>query len=386
MGEHLYDLLHLGIILLAAGAGGALAKRFNQPAVLGQIIAGILLGMGMIEKTVLIASIGEIGVVFLLFIAGLETDVTELKASGKSSSLIAIGGVLAPALLVFAATYIFLKDPIPAAFLALVSTATSVGISVQTLREIGQMRTREGLGILGAAIIDDVVGILLLTLFVGTLVPQADSSMVLVVGKIVAFFLIVGVVGYGLRRLVDYLGEHVTFDDRIVTLALVTCFFFAFLSEELGVAAITGAYFTGVIFSMTPHRHRVSHEIDRLASLFFVPVFFVSIGMGVNLTAALSALGVGSLLILFGMLGKIMGCYGGARLSGFDGRSALQIGIGMVPRAEVAIIITNLGVRMGFLTEHHLAAVLLMVVATTLVTPALLKMSFAEPNPVARHA
>lgn len=369
-------ILEIGVILFAANIGGLISRKLKQPAVLGQIIAGIVLGLGIMEKTAMIEHMGEIGVIFLMFIAGLETDVKELQESSKSSSLIAIGGVIVPILLVTGGTYFVTGNLTSAVFMGVISTATSVSISVQTLRELGQLRTRQGIGILGAAIIDDIVGIILLTLIVGVIKPEVSSSVVVVLAKIVGFFLLVFVVGAIITKVIRKFGKSIRIEEKIVTYSIVTCFILAFVSEELGVAAITGAYFSGVVFSMTEYRHKVSHEVNRIATLMFTPIFFVSIGMGVNLSAALSAIGVGSVFIAMGFLGKVIGCGLGAKLSGFDKKKALQIGFGMVPRAEVAIIIANLGIKMEIIGQHELAAVILMVLVTTLITPSLLKWSF----------
>ncbi len=371
-------ILEIGVILLAANVGGLISRKLKQPAVLGQIVAGIILGLGIMEKTAIIEHMGEIGVIFLMFIAGLETDVKELQESSKSSSLIAIGGVVVPILLVTGGTYFVTRDMTSAMFMGVISTATSVSISVQTLRELGQLRTRQGISILGAAIMDDIVGIILLTLIVGVIKPEVSSSVAIVLAKIVGFFLLVFIVGKLITMLIRKYGKAIRIEEKIVTYSIVTCFVLAFISEELGVAAITGAYFAGVVFSMTAYRHKVSHEVNRVATLMFTPVFFVSIGMGVDINAALSALGVGSVFIIMGFLGKVIGCGVGARLSGFEGRKALQIGFGMVPRAEVAIIIANLGIQMELIGQNELAAVILMVLVTTLITPSLLKWSFED--------
>lgn len=376
MHSKLAFILEIGVILLAANIGGLISRKLKQPAVLGQIVAGIILGLGIMEKTAIIEHMGEIGVIFLMFIAGLETDVKELQESSKSSSLIAIGGVVVPILLVTGGTYFVTKDMTSAMFMGVISTATSVSISVQTLRELGQLRTRQGIGILGAAIIDDIVGIILLTLIVGVIKPEVSSSIAIVLAKIVGFFLLVFVVGKLITMLIRKYGKAIRIEEKIVTYSIVTCFILAFISEELGVAAITGAYFSGVVFSMTSYRHKVSHEVNRIATIMFTPIFFVSIGMGVDINAALSAIGIGSVFIVMGFLGKVIGCGVGARLSGFEGRKALQIGFGMVPRAEVAIIIANLGIKMELIGQNELAAVILMVLVTTLITPSLLKWAF----------
>lgn len=378
MESKLAFLLDIGIILLAANIGGIVSKKFKQPAVLGQILVGLILGMGILEKTETISHLAEIGVVFLMFIAGLETDVNELKASGKSSSLIALGGVLTPFAFVAGGIYLVTHNVLASLFMGVIATATSVSISVQTLREIGQMRSKQGIGILGAAIIDDVVGIILLTLIVGVVKPGDNNNVFLVIGKIGIFFVITFIVGYLLIKIMSKISTKVNIDDKIVSFAIVFCFILAFLSEELGVAAITGAYFAGVVFSMTTHRHKLSHEVHKISSVIFTPIFFVSIGLGVNLKAAIGALGIGLVLVVLGSLGKIIGCGFGAKVSGFANKEALQIGFGMVPRAEVAIIIANLGLVINVINEQQLAAVIMMVLITTLITPSLLKWSFSR--------
>ena len=376
MDSELIYILNIAIILLAANIGGMISRKLNQPEVLGQIVAGIILGAGLMVKTEMITQIGEIGVIFLMFIAGLETDIDELKESGKSSSLIAILGVLVPGISVAIVTYLLTENYESSIFMGIIATATSVSISVQTLKEIGRLRSKEGVTILGAAIIDDVIGIIFLTLSVGILKPTVGSNIGIVIGKIILFFVIVLIVGKIIRYLLTKFDEIYRLDEKIVSFALIVCLLLAFLSEELGVAAITGAFFSGVVFSMTEHRHKVTHEVNRMASLFFIPVFFVVIGMGVDLKQAISAFGIGSIIILVAVLAKVLGCGFGAKFSGFNSKQSLQIGIGMVPRAEVAIIISNLGLTLGIIDDNMMAITILMVVVTTLFTPSLLKWSF----------
>lgn len=379
-------MLELAIVLFAAHLGGALSKKFKQPVVMGQIVIGLILGMGFLEKTTIINEFAQIGVVLLMFIAGLETDVKELISSIKSSSIIALGGILLPAGLVFISLMVFIPNQsiAVALFLAIVSTATSVSISVQTLREINRLKSKQGVMILGAAIIDDVAGIILLTLLVSMIRPGVSSSVGIVIFKILAFFAIVYAIGYLLVKLLKKIGLKDNIEETIITLSIVVCFIMAFLSEELGVAAITGAYFAGVIFSMTSHKHRVSHEVNKVATLIFTPIFFVSIGMDIDLGVASTALSAGALLIIFGSLGKVVGCGLGAKISGFSNEHSLQIGIGMVPRAEVAIIVANLGVQMAILSEKDMAATILMVLVSTLITPAMLKWSFKGTVPLTK--
>lgn len=369
-------LLHFGILLLGANIGGVISRKMKQPAVLGQILVGIVLGMGILEKTELIHYISEIGVILLMFIAGLETDVDELKASGKSSTAIAMGGVIFPLVMVAGAAYLITGNFLTSIFLGIVSTATSVSISVQTLREIGQLKTKQGIGILGAAIIDDIIGIILLTLIIGIVKPGAGGNIFLVSFKIILFFVITVVIGYIAVQGLSRFGKTKNLNNKIVSYSIIGCFILAFLSEELGVAAITGAYFAGVIFSMTSYKHKISHDIQLIAYSVFTPVFFVGIGLGVKLGSFGDALGFGVILLLLGIVGKVAGCGLGAKMYGFSNKHALQIGVGMIPRAEVAIIIGNLGLRMNLIAQQEFTSVILLVVATTLITPSLLKWTF----------
>lgn len=385
--SHLF-MIKLAFILLAAHGAGYISVKFKQPAVLGQIIAGVILGIGFLQKDMTIEVFAQIGVVLLMFVAGLETDVEELVRSIKSSSLIALGGVVAPAALVFISIMLIFpgEDTSAAIFLGIVTTATSVSISVQTLREINRLKSKQGVMIMGAAIIDDVVGIILLTLLIGIVRPGMSSSVQTVILEVVALFAIICIAGFIILKVVRYFEKRYDINDKVIISALIICLALAFVSEEFGVAAITGAYFAGVIYSMTSFKHRVSHEINRIAEILFTPVFFISIGLEIDLMAALGAFGIGSLLIVFGSIGKILGCGLGARVSGFSSTHSLQIGIGMVPRAEVAIIVASLGLRMSILTEAHMAATILMVLVSTLITPSLLKWSFNRETLVRESA
>jgi len=373
-------LLELGVILLVAQIAGDISRKFKQPAVLGQIIAGLILGAGLLDKNILISQFGEIGVILLMFIAGLETDVHELRESIRSSSLIALGGVLFPSVFVFVALKLYLPDhnTITALFFAVISTATSVSISVQTLREINQLRSRQGTMILGAAIIDDVVGIILLTVLVSVIKPENSDAISVTMIKILGFFLLIFIAG---KLAIYFLKKHDLnrfSEEHIVTWAIILCLILSFTAEELGIAAVTGAYFAGVIISMTTYKHRISHEVNKIGNILFIPVFFIGIGMDIDVRTAFTSLSVGLVVIIFSSLGKIMGSGLGAFKSGFNKEEALQIGIGMIPRAEVALIVANIGLKMEILQDKDMAATVLMVVFTTLITPSLLKWSFAR--------
>ncbi len=374
-------LLHIAVILLFANLGGFVSRKLKQPAVLGQIVAGLLLGpsvLALIETTEALKHMAEIGVILLMFIAGLETDIDDLKASSKSSAFIALGGVVVPlALGILAIMLVKPQSNInEGLFLGVILTATSISITVQALRELRQLKTRQGVGILGAAIIDDVVGIIILTLIISMVSPFQGENILWVLGKIIIFFVLSVGLGIIFSKLLTKYSEIVIRDNRVLTAALIFCFLLAFAAEELGVAAIIGAYFTGVVFSTTPHRNRVSHEIQRIAYSLFTPIFFINIGLSVKIGNVMEVLGLSVVVIIVAILGKVIGCGIGAKISKFSNREALQISIGMIPRAEVALIITNLGLKLGIIGKDVFTAIILMVLVSTIITPPLLKLSF----------
>ncbi len=383
--ENGYDfLIQLALVLLAGNIGGLISKKFKQPIVLGQIIAGVLLGTYFLEKTEVIYYFSQIGVIILMFIAGLETDVTDLNRSKGSSSLIALGGVVVPFAMVCGAFYFFSGNLTLSIFMGVVSMATSVSISVQTLRELKKLKSRQGMGILGAAIIDDIVGIILLSVAISVLVPESATGIASVIVKLAIFFAIVFVVGIAVR---DYSKGEISIarvmgifniDRMLISYALIFVLAMAFFSEKMGVAAVTGAYFAGIILSMVKGRHTITHNINKIGTVVFTPIFFVSIGMGINLTK-ISFGGLPEVsFIFFAVIGKIIGCGLGAKIAGFTWKQSLQVGVGMIPRAEVAIIVASLGVGLGVIGNEQLTAVVLMVLVTTIITPSLLKAAFRE--------
>lgn len=383
MESELLFLLHLPLILLFASLGGYISRRFNQPAVLGQIIAGLLLGpsvLNAIHATEFINSFAEIGVILLMFIAGLETDLDELKASGKCSLNVAFGGVVFPLIFGFLTIMMFSDsaNTAQALFVGVILTATSVGITVQVLRELKQLKTKQGMAVLGAAIIDDVVGIILVAIVTSSLAGDGSNNIMFVIGKIIVFFALA--IGFGVifsKTLTKY-KDFFMRDNRVLTSALIFCFLLAFIAEEMGVAAIIGAYLTGVIFSTTSHRNVVSHEIQRIAYAIFTPVFFMNIGLKVDLSGAKSAIGLSIVIILAGVLGKIVGCTLGAKLSKFSLKESFQISVGMIPRAEVALIISSLGLKIGIINQDIFTAVIVLVIVSTIITPVLLKLSYGK--------
>ncbi|HIU32574.1 MAG TPA: cation:proton antiporter [Candidatus Caccousia avistercoris] len=382
-------LLDLCLILLSTKLLGLVTKRFRMPQVVGALLAGLVLGPAMLnvlQETEFITQLAELGVIILMFTAGLETDIRELKKTGKASFIIALIGVIVPLLGGFALTYFFnpptdgtsstmaiLQD----VFVGVVLTATSVSISVETLKEMGKLNTRAGNAILGAAIIDDILGIIALTVITSMADPTVNILVVLL--KIAAFFLLALGAGYVFYRLFNRFQARYQRDmRRFVIIAFVFCLFLSYCAEEFfGVADITGAYIAGVLISNTQRTKYIAARFDTLSYILLSPIFFASIGLKVSLPSMTGSIILFSvLLMLVAILSKIVGCGLGAKLCHFTNKECVQVGAGMVSRGEVALIVATKGAELGLMSNVFFAPMILMVVATTIAAPILLKLSF----------
>lgn len=371
-------LLPLALILVGARLVGRLSQRLGLPAVLGELVAGLVLGpsvLGLVEPNEVLMAVAGIGVLLLMFIAGLETDVSALQQVGKASGYAAVAGVVLPFLGGVAAGLAFGLDTATSLFLGTALTATSVSVSVQTLRELGRLQSKEGLIILGAAIIDDVLGILLLSLVLG--MSGEGSSPLLAVGRLVLFFPIALVVGRLLvTPLVHWIHRHHAREAGfalIIALVLV----YAWAAEALGgLAAITGAYLAGVLVARLPEaREWVVDGASVMGYGLFVPVFFVTVGLVTDVRNVMLAPGLTLVVVVTAVVTKLAGSALGARRGGCDRREAVAVGAGMIARGEVALVMATLGLSSGLLDEATFTVVVLMTVATTLLTPLLLKVT-----------
>ena len=380
-------LLDLALILLSTKALGLLSKKFNLPQVVGALLAGILLGpalLNILHETDFIHSLAELGVIILMFTAGLEADVKELKKTGKAATIIAILGVFIPLIGGFLVAKAFntgtgTKALMENIFMGVILTATSVSITVETLKELGKLSTKAGNTILGAALIDDILGIIILT--VVTSLSDATVNVYIVLGKIVAFFVISIIVGIILKKLfLKWIGRHDQDLRRFVIGAFVVCLLFSYCAEHFfGVADITGAFIAGLIMAGTDRTHYINTRFETLSYMFLSPIFFASIGIQVTLGEMNGKLILLTIVLLIvAILTKVVGCLIGAKICRYTTREALQIGTGMVSRGEVALIVANKGIMAGLVTSAMLAPIVIMVVITTVITPIFLEMVFKE--------
>jgi len=373
-------VFEIAIILLASKLAGDLTARLGQPAVLGKLLIGIILGpsvLGIINNTEILHEISEIGVILLMFLAGLETDLDQLRKKAKAAGLVGIGGIIVPIAAGYTAGVWMNLGHYESIFLGLLLSATSVSISVQTLREMNRLKSDEGTTILGAAIIDDVVVVLLLA-FVMSFAGSAEATLTVIVLKKMLFFVAAILIAWKVVPLLMRFIGGLRTSETVISAALIICFFYAYFSDYFGVASIIGAYIAGVAISLTPSKHEVFEKVETVAYSFFVPVFFTSIGVTAQLIGIGQHWDVALLLSIIAIVTKLLGSGIGARVAGFDFRSSLGIGTGMVSRGEVALIIATLGLQANLLASWMFTVTVVVVLVTTIVTPPLMKLIFAQ--------
>lgn len=380
-------LISIALILLSTKVLGLFSKVVRLPQVVGALLAGIILGpacLGIVHSTEMLSNLSEIGVIVLMFAAGLETDIDELKRTGKASFLIALIGVLVP-LAGGAAVAYFFNDSTDSnvmlqnIFIGIILTATSVSITVETLKEMGKLSTRAGNAILGAAIIDDILGIIALTVVISMADESVNIGIVLL--KILGFFAFtfVAAVGYhyAFKKWTDNSAVKLR---RYVVISFVFCLVLAYCAEVFfGVADITGAFFAGLALSGTKKSEYISKRFDTLSYLLLSPIFFAGIGLKVELPTMNGEIILFTVLLcVVAALTKVVGCGLGAKICKYTSKESLQIGVGMISRGEVALIVANKGEAVGLMSDKFFAPVIIMVVFTTVVTPVLLKLVFKD--------
>ena len=384
-------LLDIALILISTKLFGLFTRKLHMPQVVGALLAGVILGpaaLNVLQETNFIKQVSELGVIILMFTAGLETDIDELKKAGKASFVIALIGVIVPFIGGYlVATLIPLGDQatvgdnafLQNVFIGVVLTATSVSISVETLKELGHLNTRAGNAILGAALIDDILGIIALTVVSSFADKSVHITIVLL--KIVLFFVFIAVVGYIAYKLfVLWFKRHDGDLRRFVIVAFAFCLILAYLSEKLfGVADITGAYFAGLIICNTQETKYITNRFETLSYMLLSPIFFASIGIMVELPSMSVTIVLFSVVMLVvAIITKIVGCGAGARLCGYTKQESMQIGVGMISRGEVALIVASKGSAMGLLSAVYFGPTIIVVIITTIITPILLKVVFAN--------
>ncbi|MGW8249263.1 MAG: cation:proton antiporter [Anaerolineales bacterium] len=384
----------LVVIIVAAKIGGYISYKLNQPSVLGELIVGIILGPSLLDflhwpyftdehLTETISHLAELGVLLLMFIAGLDLHLSDLAKSGKVSAFAGIFGVILPLGLGTLVGLLFQLELLSALFIGLVLSATSVSISAQTLMELNVLRSRVGIGLLGAAVFDDVLVVLGLSIFIAVIQAGDNSSwlsILMVILQMVIYLAVAIGVGIWLLPKLSSMVEKLPISRGLVTFAFVVALLYAWAAESLGsMAALTGAFLAGLMFSQTRIKEYIESGISTLAYAFFVPIFFVNVGLSANakqLTA--QSLFLLLVMVVVAIVGKVFGAGLGARLAGLSNLESLQLGVGMMSRGEVGLIVATVGILEGLISQETFAAIVGVVIVTTLLTPPSLRYLFSR--------
>ncbi|SPN74344.1 cation:proton antiporter [Brochothrix thermosphacta] len=367
-------LFQLVVILAAAKLCGHLAVRIGQPGVLGELIAGILIGpavLNIVTPSELITVLSEIGVILLMFFAGLETDLKELNRYKYPSIMVAAFGVIFPMVAGFMIGEFAGMNTVHSLFLGLVFAATSVSISVQTFKELGEFSSKESVTVLGAAILDDIIAIVGLSILIGFM-SSGDTNLWPLFGKFAVFIAFSVLAWRGLPWLMKILTRLRVYEPRICA-AILACFTFAFVAEELGLSAIIGSFMAGLILAKTDLQLELQQKIEPLAQALIIPVFFASIGLSMQLDGLKEHIWLVVILCVMAVFTKIIGSGIGALLTGFKPKSALIVGTAMMSRGEVALILAALGLQQALFPEVYYAPILIAIIFSTVLTPVLLK-------------
>lgn len=399
---HSYSyLLVLAAILLTTKLLGLFSRWVRLPQVLGALVAGVILGPvvnaivgwstgdGFFSQAAgsdqLFGMLSELGVIVLMFGAGLETDIQEMKKCGKASLIIAVIGVITPLIFGAGASYFFIDDPnsqerlLKSIFIGVVLTATSVSITVETLKELGKLNTPASNAILGAAIIDDVLGIIALTII--TSFKSKDVNIWFVLIKIVLFFIFAAILGFIMLKIYKWMNKHTSRDSRRhVIIAFAYCLVSSFVAEVFfGVADITGAYVAGLVLSMTNRKRYLVNRFSTLSYMLLSPIFFACIGLTIEMPELTVSLLVFAILItIVAVATKLFGCALGGKICGYSTKECFQIGAGMISRGEVALIVAKKGESCGLMDPKLFGPLVIVVVLTTIIAPIILKILFAK--------
>lgn len=397
-------ILPIALALLLARIFAYFFDRLKQPAVIGEIFAGIVLGfLGVVfftGHTLYVFSMSfslpalnyqspefrifaEIGILFLLFISGLETSISKLKKMGRTSSFVAAGGIILPLILGFSAALMLGFQIQESIIVGLILIATSVGVTVRTLIDLYALDTDVGATILGSAVIDDVFGIILLAFFLGTDIP-------LYIGlKVIMFFFVFLYIGLLVFDKILSLGEKIRLPKAFLSIILAIFLLYGSIAESLGIAGIIGTFIAGLIIGHNLKNRKIIGEIKTIGYGFFIPLFFVWIGASIwednsifDLASLSNIIGMALVIIFIAIIGKVVGCGVAAKFAGMKKRESLQVGIGMIPRMELALIIVSSSISHKILTgsvAHQILMItIILTLVTTLITPFLLKIAFAD--------
>ncbi len=394
--------LYLGVILLTTKILGIICRKLGLPQVVGALLAGMFLGpiTGFIkiganaEIDIVLKALSQIGVLMIMFSSGLDTNIKEIKKNGLPSIVITLLGVIVPLIFGFLVGWGIDKqfkpfnsqaDIMHSLFFGIMLTATSVGITVEVLKELGKLKGKVGSSILSAAILDDIIGILILSIVIslnGSGSGEGSVSIAETVIRVLLFFVFAVGAGVLCHYLIKWMSKKFPVSRRIPIFGLVICLIFAWASEALfGVAAITGAFVAGVVMSNMTSTQYIEKKIDTNSYMFFGPIFFANIGLGMNFSDfSPELIGFACAFVVFGLLSKIIGCGAGALMCKYSFKDSVRVGFGMMARGEVVLIVANKGIDAGIIDSRYMFPVVLLIIASSFLTPICLKLLYRKDD------
>lgn len=370
-------LLVLAIIILATKVADSLAIKIGLPAVVGSLLVGILLGpavFNILQNNEAIELFSHIGVVLLMFLAGLECDLKILRKYFKPSLIVGTLGVFVPLILFYLTSTLFGFTTQTALYIGLVFGATSLSITIQVLKELHYIQTKEGAVIIGAAVLDDIIVIILLNVMLNTFSDGStlEALVPLLIGNIVFFLLIFLIHKFVMPTFIKII-KRMKAPEINMGMSLVLCLALSALAEMIGMSDIIGAFFAGILISQTKIGHSIERKTESIAQSLFAPVFFVSIGLKLSFDGLMDQALLIGVFVILAIASKFLGGYFGAKANGFDNMGSSIIGTSMVSRGEMALILVSLGLETGVISAEDYGALVIVVIASTVVAPIMLK-------------
>ncbi|KOY76954.1 Na(+)/H(+) antiporter [Apilactobacillus kunkeei] len=367
-------ILSVSIILLASLITGKIFTKISLPPVVGQLIAGVIIGpaiLNIVKPTNLISSLAELGVILLMFIAGLESDLKLLKKYFKPSIVVAIMGIIFPVVGIFYTSKLFALSNIESLFIGVIFAATSVSISVAVLKNMNALNTKPGVTILGAAVVDDILSILLLSIvitFTSGSSVQGNPNIFLLVLMQIGFFIFVWILFILVKQF------KIKLDPALAPIVgLIVCLSLSALAERVQISAITGSFFAGILVGQTNYKESVNRQTNQFGNLLFIPIFFVNVGLNMNISGIVENASLFLFLSIVAVITKFLGAYLGSRFFKFDRLSATEIGVGMISRGEVGLIIADIGLKNNLISDNYYSTIIASIILTTIMAPLLLK-------------
>ena len=381
-------LLDIGLILAVVKIFTLITQKIKMPKVLGGLIAGIVLGpavLDIVQNNSILEALSKFGIILIMFLAGMETSIKKFISNSNKYVIIAIIGVIVPLIMGTVCSLIYIQDLKTNLFFGAVITATSVSITVETLIEMKKMKSSVGLAILGAGVVDDILGILFLTIIMNSGNLQVKTFALIII-KVILFFVMAIISGLLLFKVFEKIEKKDIKTEQMPTYSVSFALILAYIAEMLGVSGIIGAYIAGLVIGNTEKGRKVREKLDLVVHMVFSPIFFASVGL--NLTTLNFSKQVWIFILIFTavtILSKIIGNGVGARICGYSKEKAVQIGIGMATRGEVALIMAAEAQKMNLINEEVFSIVIITVILVTLIAPILLHYSFKKNKTITKE-